>query len=360
MNKLFIFQNNASPKYAKELEAAYAIVKSSNNVTQINIIDLDINNLSNVDVIISNHLPDTWRIILCGLKIVSVVFDNYRNHDDNTDIIIDYFYKGNDKLFSGPEYRISNNKGITVQFNEIFDLISILEWDSSFWGYNVAYLSSRHLSENIIYRINKFIKQNQIRLVMYLCNCHDKKSVELAEKNGYEFKDIRLSYQKILKGQTNVKHNSEIQFRVATHTHIPSLTDISKDIYLDSRYYYDNNFDNNKVREFYMTWVERAVKREFDDDCFALFINKVSIAYCSVKYLSNIEARIGLIGVSTDHVRKGMGKIILEMVSNTLYSKGIKRIQVATQGRNYTAQKLYQKSGFLTFSTELWYHKWLN
>ena len=27
-------------------------------------------------------------------------------------------------------------------------------------------------------------------------------------------------------------------------------------------------------------------------------------------------------------------------------------------GRNYAAQRLFQKCGFITKSTELWYHKW--
>jgi GNAT superfamily N-acetyltransferase len=181
----------------------------------------------------------------------------------------------------------------------------------------------------------------------------------LAEENGYDFKDIRLTYEKFLKEITNVELGNGVEFGVAEEQHIPALRDISRDIYLDSRYYYDSNFDKEKVCEFYMGWVEKAVKKEYDDECFAFFINNMPVAYCSVKYQSSTEALIGLVGVSNDYARMGLGVKLLEMVFNALSLKGIKRVIVVTQGRNYPAQRLYQKVGFLTVSTELWYHKWM-
>jgi hypothetical protein len=35
-----------------------------------------------------------------------------------------------------------------------------------------------------------------------------------------------------------------------------------------------------------------------------------------------------------------------------------KRAVVITQGRNVRAQRLYQRSGFVTASSQLWYHRW--
>ena len=50
----------------------------------------------------------------------------------------------------------------------------------------------------------------------------------------------------------------------------------------------------------------------------------------------------------------------MNYIINQSAAKGIKKIFVVTQGRNYMAQRLYQSAGFKTFSTELWYHKWLS
>ena len=203
------------------------------------------------------------------------------------------------------------------------------------------------------------MRKKDIRLIEYVCNCHDKKSVRLAEKNGYEFKDIRLTYEKKLTRKDNVEVSGKNQFGIAQAEHIPALREISRNLYLDSRYYFDSNFDRDRIAEFYMDWVEKAVKKEYDDECYVFLINQVPIAYCSVKYNSDDLAQIGLVGVSNDQTGKGLGGLLMQNVCNSLIEKGCKRIRVVTQGRNYPAQRLYQKSGFLTYSTELWYHKWV-
>ena len=71
-------------------------------------------------------------------------------------------------------------------------------------------------------------------------------------------------------------------------------------------------------------------------------------------------AHIGLFGVHEDYSGQGLGKFLLNNVFNKLAAANIKKVFVVTQGRNYPAQRLYQSVGFKTFSTELWYHKWMN
>ena len=45
-------------------------------------------------------------------------------------------------------------------------------------------------------------------------------------------------------------------------------------------------------------------------------------------------------------------------VLQSLERHRIKQVYVATQGRNYAAQKLYQRSGFTINVIEIYYHKW--
>ena len=360
MKKLFIFNNRAIKKYREELKSAYELYSpNDNSVLEANIDKINLRYFKNIDVVISNQLPIKWKKYLKKSKIVSIIIDKIKLKDTYADIYIDCLYKGRDKVFIGDTYSITNNDNLDVSFKEIFDLIYILKWDSSFWGFSVAFLSSRHLTENILYRVNLFIKRNKIRLVEYLCNCHDKLSVNLAEKNDFQFKDIRLTYEKSIKKIKNLKLKNGMYFSTASKKDISKLRKIGKDIYLDSRYYFDDNFKKSKVQEFYMNWVEKSVKKTFDDECYILLKKKNPIAYCSIKYLNNKESNIGLIGVDPEESGKGNGQIILNKVFNALYKKGIKRLSVASQGRNYSAQRLYQKAGFLTSSTELWYHKWL-
>ena len=67
-----------------------------------------------------------------------------------------------------------------------------------------------------------------------------------------------------------------------------------------------------------------------------------------------IQDKVSSAGFKWDSVVNSKNKVIEE-----LYKDGITYIDVVTQGRNYSAQRLYQRCGFITQSTELWYHKWL-
>lgn len=355
MNKLFIIQKDAIPVYKQELEDISNLIKDAK---RINIENLTVERLIRVDVVISNLLPLQWRIILNGLKIVSITVDDINKSDETSDIVIDYLFENKRKLFCGKKFKASTSNNFDVQFKEIFNLISLLTWDTKFWGYNVAYLSSRHLSHSILYRINNFIKNGQIRLVEYLCDCHDKRSVSIAEKNGFQFKDIRLTYEKKLSNQQKNSNSDNIKFSLATEEHLPSLRKLSKDIYKDSRYYFDGNFERKKAIEFYLLWTEKAVKGEYDDECFIIEMAEEIVGFCTVKYQNAELAQIGLVGISGNHIGKGLGIKLLSYFFNEMFNKGIKFISVVTQGRNYAAQRLYQKAGFVSYTTELWYHKW--
>ena len=354
MNKLFVIQKDSNSIYNNELEDVY---KLTINPKRISLGELTIEDLANVDVVISNQLPYQWRVIINGLKIVLITFDDLNKSDGLSDIFIDFTYKEKNKLFTGNNIKVSNHNKFDIQFDNIFELISKLDWDTNYWGFNIAFLSSRRLTESILYRIIKFTKKNEIRLIEYLCDCHDKRSVSLAEKNGFEFKDIRLTFEKNLCGYLNMNNYKDINYFLANDKHIPNIRELSKDIYKDSRYYFDNNFDKKKFSEFYMLWAEKAIRGEYDDECFAIEMNNEITGFCTVRY-NDDRAHIGLVGISKNYSGKGLGSKLMHCFFEEMNNKGINIITVVTQGRNYAAQRLYQKMGFITYSTELWYHKW--
>jgi ribosomal protein S18 acetylase RimI-like enzyme len=68
--------------------------------------------------------------------------------------------------------------------------------------------------------------------------------------------------------------------------------------------------------------------------------------------------RISLVGVDESAARMGIGSSLVYSALNWFYKEKIPKVIVITQGRNYDAQRLYQKCGFKTISVQLWYHKW--
>jgi ribosomal protein S18 acetylase RimI-like enzyme len=77
-----------------------------------------------------------------------------------------------------------------------------------------------------------------------------------------------------------------------------------------------------------------------------------------VSYKTDNKASIGLFGIDPSCGGKGFGKILIERVLFSLLKQGVETVSVATQGRNYAAQRLYQRAGFCNEKMEIYYHKW--
>jgi ribosomal protein S18 acetylase RimI-like enzyme len=56
----------------------------------------------------------------------------------------------------------------------------------------------------------------------------------------------------------------------------------------------------------------------------------------------------------------GVGRKLVVASLGWFDAHGADRVTVVTQGRNIAAQRLYQRCGFLTRSTGLWYHRWFS
>jgi len=346
--------------YGQELECAYKNV--SNDKDRIHLEKLTLDHLieTGVDVVVSNGLSREWYLILMGLNIVTITIDKWDRYHDLSDIVIDCFSRDEKKYFTGRDYSICENENPEAfAIDEITNLIKKLEWNSTFFGFNVAYLSCMHLTDNIILKINKYVQEENIHLIEYLCNCHDRRSVEVAEKTGFHFTDIRLTFKKVIRDKAEVFDPGGFSFGKASEEDIPTLREkIGDHFYKDSRYFFDGNFDIQKTNEFFQVWIEKAVMGTYDDECWCLYDSGEPVAYCTLRYDESQCAHIGLFGVDRKYRGRGLGSRMLDSVNNLLVGANIPLLHVVTQGRNYAAQRLYQSAGFRTESTQLWYHKW--
>jgi dTDP-4-amino-4,6-dideoxy-D-galactose acyltransferase len=324
-------------------------------------------------------------LMLRGMGVIQILVGNGREPHETADIILDPLCADtSEKYFFGPRYLLpsvmeqipaaevaellgmdEHELATEVAFNnaetellDITGLVTKLEWDSGFFGYNVARISCQRLTATIEERIKQFVRENNIHLLQYLCNCHDRESVLVAERNGYNFVDIRLTFERHLKHPPVFPENGEFSLRKGKEEDIGSLKAFSSDIYRLSRYYFDTNFDRSKIEEFYLSWIEKAIYGTFDDYAYVLCRADRPVGFCTIKENALNTARIGLVGIDAEFAGKGLGRLMLEGTLHKIYETGIRYITVVTQGRNYGAQRLYQKCGFMTKSTHLWYHKW--
>ena len=358
MNKLFVFKAEKD-RYSPELEGAYAKTQQPKVCCAVDQLGIDFLSSNKIEVVISNGLPTEWYYILKGMNIVTITIDDRDIFYPFADIVIDCFCEDGKRYFTGKGCSLVACDMIdTLGTDHVFNLIRKLEWDSHFFGYNIAFLSCMHLTDNIMRRVDKFIQSENIKLVEYLCNCHDSKTVRVAEKNGFHFVDIRLSYEYCCSGGKHIDIGN-LKFSKAVEDDIPWLKAINNNLYEDSRYYFDMNFNKQRVQDFYQNWVEKGVRGQFDDECWCLYDKGNPITFCTVRYRREGMASIGLFGVDENYQGQGVGKEFLLCVFDKVAEKGVKTITVVTQGRNYAAQRLYQAVGFKTMSTQLWYHKWI-
>lgn len=356
MRKLFVLPEEGNP-YAEEIACARERVNGT--TTQIHLDDLCVEYVkeNGIEVVISAGLPPQWYYALRGMDVVTITLGERERYYELSDIVIDCRNEDPKRYFVSREHSVCNNRDFG--FDYIADLVRKLEWDSNFFGFNVAFLSCMHLTETIWRRIEKFVRRENIRLVEYLCNCHDARSVRVAEDKGFRFTDIRLRFSRKLTGAEGMALPDGITFDTASEEHIPALREIASGLYEDSRYLFDSNFDVERIDEFYQNWVQKGVRGQFDDECWCLFEGGKPFAFCTVRYLEERAAHIGLVGIANSHWGDGHGKRLLHSVFNKLYERDVRTLGVITQGRNYAAQNLYQSTGFRIKATQLWYHKWI-
>jgi len=249
----------------------------------------------------------------------------------------------------------------TKEVSSIIGIIDRLDWDSDFFHQNIAYLYPRRLRDSIVkFAFRKCEKEN-IDCLYYLCNCHDSESVRIAEKYGFHFVDIRLTYRLNLERDSHISGLMQIdglEIRSSCEGDAPALSTIAQDSYVNSRYYFDDNFSAELCKKFYRDWIVKSMKGKFDDIVFVAVIENDIVGFISCRQMTSNMGKIGLVGISQRFQGRHIGQHLMQKALEWFKEKNIPFVEVVTQGRNINSQKMYQSCGFRSKETALWYHKW--
>lgn len=234
--------------------------------------------------------------------------------------------------------------------------IKKLTWDSDFFGFGIARLEEPdELFESLDF-VDEFAGSKDVALVETLVDIKNIQFIELLESNGFHFVDTRVDFIMDLS-----KVSSDIRFDLAVPEDIQSVREIADNLFLDSRFFH-HFFDRNKAMELFKLWAEKAVRGEFDNLCLKSVDSDTGQmnGFVTIKYLNLTEARIGLIGVSKNHLGKGIGTSLISSAISLLKEKNFEKLYIATQGKNIGALNLYIKSGFKIKSIQNWFYKIFN
>lgn len=259
------------------------------------------------------------------------------------------------------ELIVGNHVNPSKRKKELSSIVTKLDWDTNFFGFPVAQLTSNRIKEKDIVGIFEYCRKNKIRLLQFKCDAHHQPSIELAEEYGFHFADIRMTFaRKLLKNSPQPAIKDDFTFRRGLHKDVEILREVVADIYQHSRYYFDPNFPKERVQIFYQDWIEKAVLGTFDDFAWVICVSDRPVGFCTIKLLDNQEASIGLVGIDKSYMGMSLGTVLMQQVLFNLKKEGISLVKVVTQGRNYAAQRLYQNNGFLIDLLEIYYHRWFD
>lgn len=233
------------------------------------------------------------------------------------------------------------------------DLCQFLKWDTEFFGQRIARVIPTLLTPAAVEQILAWCEAQQIECLYLLAEPDDQETVYLAEDHGFRFVDIRVVLECTLKG---VSPAASFHIRDCTEADLPTLRAIAAASYQDSRFYYDPHFPTAKCDALYETWIERSCAG-YAEAVLVAEVEDQPAGFISC-HLEPDFGKIGLVGVSEMMQGKGIGRDLMTAALSWFVSQGKSRVTVATQGRNIGAQQFYQKSGFITRSVQLWYHRW--
>jgi len=238
----------------------------------------------------------------------------------------------------------------------------LLRWDTAFFGFRVARVRADRLDPARAEQIDRWCIDNDIGCLYFLACSTDASTCRAAEDNHYRLVDIRVTLTNKEPDQAQWRlaaaEPSDAVVRQVQSQDVQVLVDLACKSHRDSRFYYDLNFPPRLSEALYETWMKRSCDG-YADAVLVAELDESVVGYVSCHLdREHLGGRIGLAGVAGGAQSQGVGQKLVDHALEWFAAHGAREVSVVTQGRNCAAQRLYQRCGFLTQQTELWYHKW--
>lgn len=237
-----------------------------------------------------------------------------------------------------------------------------LEWDSHFFGLRIARITTNRLAQNDMDSILSWCKEHDITCAYLLADSDHQATIERAEAYGFGMKDVRVT----LEYRTSPKHAAHyitlpqgLQVRLALPADVEALEAIAQVCHTNTRFYVDQRFARETVDALYRTWIRKSCAG-YADAVFVLTYDTTTCGYFSCHIPDVGVGEIGLVGLAPDVAGRGWGHFLLRAALQWFHDQNVELVTVVTQGRNIRAQRLYQRAGFVSRSTHIWYHKWFD
>ncbi len=233
------------------------------------------------------------------------------------------------------------------------EICQVLDWDSHFFGFPIARVRHGRLTQRLLDPVNRWCCSQGIRCLYFMADPNDAESVESAELGGFHLADVRLTFAR------KIESGSVMPPRIRSwcQSDLPALAALARVSHRDTRFYFDDGFANSRCDDLYETWIRNSCAG-YADAVLLAQVDDQTAGYVTCHLEPNSEGRIGLLAVSRDFHRQGIGSNLIRGALNWFAGLGVTRASVTTQLRHVAGQRLYQRCGFRTASAHLLYHRW--
>ena len=138
----------------------------------------------------------------------------------------------------------------------------ILEWDSSFFGFKVALISSlpHELSELL-----KKLTEEDVKLVYLFMPSKDQKANKIAEENGGTLVDEKIKFCKQIKKAELLPIDTDHIKSYIFHPLNEKLISLALQSGIYSRYRLDSHFPEGTFEKLYKEWIEKSLAKKIAD-----------------------------------------------------------------------------------------------
>ena len=136
-----------------------------------------------------------------------------------------------------------------------------LEWDTGFFGFRIGRIKVHRLDLDALETIDEWRRRHAIECLYFLADSDDPRTILLAQAHGYQLVEVRLIFERSLKDWdplTRPREAKGLHIRPAQPQDIPGLQEIARNSYIDSRFYFDQCFPEEKWQAYYSTWVQKS------------------------------------------------------------------------------------------------------
>jgi dTDP-4-amino-4,6-dideoxy-D-galactose acyltransferase len=232
-----------------------------------------------------------------------------------------------------------------------------LTWDSDFFGFPVARVRIGTLDPGTCRAVLEWCATEGVRLLYFLAD--DASSWAVATDGGFRAVDVRteMVLDRSPPPWTGTLLSPGVVLRDATPGDLDELLPIAASAHTDSRFFVDAAVPRDRARELFKTWLGRSVTGAMADVVFVADLDGHAVSYITATLKGGV-GNIGLVGVSESVRGRGIGVAMVQRALEWFAAGGAHEVTVVTQACNVVAQRLYQRCGFVTRSTRVWFHRW--